>query len=64
MSCEIIISNIYQVMKKPDESIHIPCGFRCHTKSKMSINYKIKNHTTFPFDNGFWSPYSIKKNTG
>lgn len=48
-------------MKKTEESVHIPCGFRCHTKSKMSIKYKIQKRETLPFDNGFWSPYSVKK---
>lgn len=40
------------------EGVHIPCGFRCHTKSKINRKY-LKE--TLPFDNGFWSPYSIKK---
>ena len=48
-------------MEKTEESVHIPCGFRCHTKGKMSMKYKIQKRETFPFDNGFWSPYSIKK---
>ena len=48
-------------MKKTEESVHIPCGFRCCTKGKMSIKYKILKRETLPFDNGFWSPYSIKK---
>ena len=48
-------------MKKTEEGFHIPCGFRCKTKGKMSIQYKIQKRETLPFDNGFWSPYSIKK---
>ena len=28
----------------------------------MLKKYKIQTRETFPFDNGFWSPYSIKKN--
>ena len=27
----------------------------------MTIKYKIQKNETFPFDIGFWSPYSIKK---
>lgn len=48
-------------MKKTEESLHIPCGFRCHTKRKMLAKNNIQKRETFPFDNGFWSPYSIKK---
>ena len=48
-------------MKKTEESLHIPCGFRCHTKGKMMKEYKIQKRETYSFDNGFWSPYSIKK---
>ena len=48
-------------MEETEESFHIPCGFRCRTKRKMTIKYKIKISKTLPFDNGFFSPYSIKK---
>lgn len=42
-----------------NQNIHIPCGFRCYTKMKMKKKLGIKQGT-FPFDNGFFSPYSIK----
>ena len=48
-------------MKTTEESAHKPCGFRCTKKKKMSIKYKIQSSETLPFDNGFLSPYSIKK---
>lgn len=44
-------------MIKNEINTHIPCGFRCHTKKKFGI----QNLETLPFDNGFISPYSIKK---
>ena len=28
---------------KTEESVHIPYGFRCHTKAKMTKKYKIQN---------------------
>ena len=40
---------------------HIPCGFRCFTKKKMKEKYNISINESLPFDNGFLSPYSIKK---
>ena len=44
-------------MAKTEVNAHIPYGFRCSTKAKM-----IKVHgATLLFDNGFFSPYSIKK---
>lgn len=48
-------------MEKTDINAYIPCGFRCHTKKKMREKYNIANQKTLPFDNGFITPYSIKK---
>ena len=48
-------------MEKTDINAYIPCGFRCHTKKKMRKKYNIANQETLPFDNGFITPYSIKK---
>ena len=48
-------------MIKNDVNIHIPCGIRCYTKEKMRNIYGIKSKETLLFDNGFISPYSIKK---
>ena len=42
------------------EILHIPCGFRCHTKAMMSKKLNIKQ-ATLPFDVGFFTPLSIIK---
>ncbi len=41
-------------------SLYIPCGIRCHTKDLINKKYGIKQQT-LPFDNGFFTPESIKK---
>lgn len=48
-------------MNKTDINCYIPCGFRCFTKERIQKKYNIKKSETLPFDNGFISPYSIKK---
>lgn len=51
----------YITMIENNINLHIPCGLRCHTKEKMKTIYDIKSQETLLFDNGFISPYSIKK---
>ena len=48
-------------MTKTEVNAHIPCGLRCHTKQKMIKKHNITKQETLLFDNGFISPYSIKK---
>jgi len=40
------------------EIIHIPCGFRCHTKEVMRERFGIQQ-ASLPFDYGFFTPRSI-----
>lgn len=42
------------------EILHIPCGFRCHTKREMRKKLNIKQ-ASLPFDSGFFTPSSIIK---
>lgn len=42
------------------EIFHIPCGFRCYTKKKMSKKFNIEQ-ASLPFDSGFFTPLSIIK---